>query len=220
MAPLNCDSPIPKDWIYGVTVPVSHQFASSTGTRILQSWMTLEGLCEANWMVDQLVLAYHQKVVIDDADILRLAERAGTFAANNVEVLGQKKLLERFPDATELAFHGEPSVIVDQSDNIVLWYLPTAVSGPNQGGQSVPKLSALLKPARSLNGIRDWLQETREQVVILSGALAIMHLDMYHTGREALVRLGRWAASAEKPEISEILAVWPSVYNIASIMAN
>lgn len=47
-----------------------------------------------------------------------------------------------------------------------------------------------------------------------------MYPDMYHTGREALVRLGRWAASAEIPEISEVLAVWPSVYNVASIMAN
>lgn len=71
-------------------------------------------------------------MVIDDADILCLAERAGTFATNNIEALGQKELSERFADATELAFHAEPSIIVDQSDNIVLWYLPTAVSDPNQ----------------------------------------------------------------------------------------
>ena len=61
---------------------------------------------------------------------------------------------------------------------------------------------------------------TREHAAILSGMVAIMHPNMYITGREALVRLGTWAASHGRADITDILALWPSVYNVASIMAN
>ncbi|KAN0074757.1 hypothetical protein V8E55_011806 [Tylopilus felleus] len=213
MAPLNCDSPIPKDWALALTDRIARymvswfQFCINPPALLGQEYhnhgMTLEGLCEMNWMVDWLVSAYRQK------------ERAGTFATNNVEALGQKELSERFADATELAFHAEPSIIVDQSDNIVLWYLPTAVSDPNQKMHLLEELllnslnapdgpwrtnTDLFHPSTIFRGyinmspawfqqghhIRDWLQETREQAAILSGALAIMYPDMYHTGREAL----------------------------------
>ncbi|KAN0088246.1 hypothetical protein V8E55_005303 [Tylopilus felleus] len=186
--------------------------------------------------------------MIHDADIHRLAERAARFATRNVEVVDSQQQFNVVPGAVELHYHEKPTVIVNQSDNILLWYLPTALSSPNQhlmwttirsveqvllssintaerpwrthtnffrcinispawfqqgchicstahlsvGGQSTPEPSALLKP--------------REQVAILSGALAIMHSDMYRTGREALVRLGRWAESADNPEVSKVLS--------------
>ena len=89
-----------------------------------------------------------------------------------------------------------------------------------QGGQSMPEISALLKPSRQNNRVREWLRATCEHAAILSGAVAIMHPHMYHTGREALVRLGTWAASHGQADITDLLALWPSVYNVASIMAN
>ena len=77
-------------------------------------------------------LIYFFAVIIHDADIHRLAKRAGNYMASHVEVVNSKRLAKEFPDATELALFSVPSVVVDQSDNIALWYLPTAVSGPNQ----------------------------------------------------------------------------------------
>ena len=74
------------------------------------------------------------------------------------------------------------------------------------------------EPARY--GMRGWLVATREQASILSSAVAIMHLEIYCTGREALVCLRQWAAWENRPNICEVLTVWPSIYNVASIMVN
>ena len=71
-------------------------------------------------------------MIIHDADIHRLAERARNYMASHIEVIDLKRLVGEFPDASELALHSMPSIVVGQSDNITLWYLPTAVSGPNQ----------------------------------------------------------------------------------------
>ena len=71
-------------------------------------------------------------MIIHDANIHRLAERARNYMASHIEVVDLKRLVEEFPDASELALHSMPSIVVDQSDNITLWYLLTAVSGPNQ----------------------------------------------------------------------------------------
>ena len=71
-------------------------------------------------------------VTISDADIHRLAERAGTFISNNIQILEREEMSKQFPNVTELDVHTEPTVIVDQADNMILWYLPNAVSGPNQ----------------------------------------------------------------------------------------
>ena len=81
-------------------------------------------------------------------------------------------------------------------------------------------MSALLKLSWQDNRVRGWLGATRKQAAILSGAVVIMHPEMYHTGREALVRLGQWAALENHPDICEVLVVWPSIYNVASIMMN
>ena len=89
-----------------------------------------------------------------------------------------------------------------------------------QGGQSMPEISVLLKPSQQNNRVREWLRATCEHATILSSTVAIMHPHMYHTGREALVHLGTWAASHGQADITDLLALWPLVYNVASIMAN
>ena len=75
---------------------------------------------------------YFVAVVIHDANIHRLAKRAGNYMASHVEVVNSNQLVAEFPDAPELSLYSVPTVVVNQSDNIALWYLPTAVSGPNQ----------------------------------------------------------------------------------------
>lgn len=52
------------------------------------------------------------------------------------------------------------------------------------------------------------------------GALAIMHLDMYLTAWETMVRLGHWADETGDSRMLECLTEWPMVYNIASVIAN
>ncbi|KAF8414658.1 hypothetical protein L210DRAFT_3513467 [Boletus edulis BED1] len=131
----------------------------------------------------------------------------------------------------------EPALILDRSDNVLVWYLPSAVSQPNQmaiwqnmkmlqeplgktipaslplginnwrthpdlfrmdadlkGAVNVslawfqqghttissdPEASALLKEHRAANGVKQWVEQSRDQWAILSGAMAIMHPDMY-----------------------------------------
>lgn len=73
MAPLNCDNPIPKDWALALTDHIARymvlwfQFCINPPALLGQEYhnhrMTLEELCEMNWMVDWLVSAYHQKGV-------------------------------------------------------------------------------------------------------------------------------------------------------------
>ncbi|KAF8421127.1 hypothetical protein L210DRAFT_3510290 [Boletus edulis BED1] len=43
---------------------------------------------------------------------------------------------------------------------------------------------------------------------------------MYATGREALVQLGRWATERGETDMQLALSIWPSVYSVASVMAN
>jgi hypothetical protein len=50
--------------------------------------------------------------------------------------------------------------------------------------------------------------------------MAIMHPNMYVTGRKALVQLGGWAKRERDGDILEVLPTWPSVYSIASVMVN
>lgn len=70
------------------------------------------------------------------------------------------------------------------------------------------------------NGTRQWVGQSRDQWAILSGAMAIMHPDMYATGREALVQLGNWADREGRADMQEALAIWPSVFSVASLMVN
>ena len=75
---------------------------------------------------------YFIAVIIHDANIHWLAKRARNYMASHIEVVDSKWLVEEFPDSSKLALHSMPSIVVDQSDNVALWYLPTPVSGSNQ----------------------------------------------------------------------------------------
>ncbi|KAN0085863.1 hypothetical protein V8E55_006997 [Tylopilus felleus] len=255
MAPQYCDSSIHSHWKLVFTDHVAKYMAAHFRTSLGHSvqvpeercdyTLSLKGLCEADWMVNQLLSVYCNKVVIHDANMLWLAERAGNYMTSHLEVVDPTQLQEDFPNATELDFHSDPAVIVDQSDNIALWYLLTTVSGPNQAleclmWENMLRLEGVLlqslsptkgwtvqarnvcppetEPARYR--MRGWLAATREQAAILSSAVAIMHPEIYCTGREALVRLRQWAAWENCPNICEVLMVWPSIYNVASIMVN
>ena len=81
-------------------------------------------------------------------------------------------------------------------------------------------MSYHLKAAQSGNGAREWLASISQQAAILSGAMAIMHPDMYATGREALVRLGRWASESGEDDVKQVSAIWPSIFSVASVMVN
>lgn len=53
--------------------------------------------------------------------------------------------------------------------------------------------------------------------------MAIMHPEMYRNARQMMIRLGQWADSDpddNKEEIRRVLAMWPNVFNVASVMVN
>ncbi|KAF8421561.1 hypothetical protein L210DRAFT_877735 [Boletus edulis BED1] len=166
----------------------------------------------------------------------------------------------------------EPAVITDKADSIPLWYLPGAVSMPNQkllwekmsllqkpllnsiqgqhwrtsadlfkmdatikgainlspswfqqgrhAGCSKPEVSSLLKGSQTDQSARGWIEANTDQLAILSAAMAIMHPDMYVTGREALVQLGKWAAEEGQTDMLDVLKIWPTVFSVGSIVAN
>ena len=61
---------------------------------------------------------YFIAVIIHDADIHWLAKRAGNYMASHIEVIDSKRLAEEFPDASELALHSMPSIVINQSDMV------------------------------------------------------------------------------------------------------
>ncbi|KAF8121181.1 hypothetical protein EV363DRAFT_1406522 [Boletus edulis] len=161
----------------------------------------------------------------------------------------------------------ELAVITDKADSILLWYLPGAVSMPNQkllwekmsllqkpllnsiqgqhwrtsadlfktdatikGAINLspswfqqgrhPEVSSLLKGSRKDQSARGWIEANTDQLAILSAAMAIMHPNMYVTGREALVQLGKWAAEEGQTDMLDVLKIWPTVFSVGSIVAN
>ena len=59
-----------------------------------------------------------------------------------------------------------------------------------------------------------------EHSALLAASLAIMHPEMYQTGREAMIRLGNWVAGQKDPDLWDVFPLWSSVYNVVSVMAN
>lgn len=59
-----------------------------------------------------------------------------------------------------------------------------------------------------------------DHVELLTACMAIMHPDMYATGREAMVKLGQWASDTNHTEMMSVLPLWPSVFSVVSVMVN
>ena len=57
-------------------------------------------------------------------------------------------------------------------------------------------------------------------MAILAASMAIMHPNMYVTGRESLVQLGNWADEVGDRDMLNVLPLWPSAYTVASVMVN
>ena len=68
--------------------------------------------------------------------------------------------------------------------------------------------------------IRQWLMKMKDQVAILTGALTIMHPDMYVTSWKAMVQLSNWAKEHGKESMLDAITMSPTIYNVASVMVN
>jgi hypothetical protein len=77
-----------------------------------------------------------------------------------------------------------------------------------------------LKVSNPQQGARAWLDAMAIPNAILSGALAVMHPDLYAAGREAMVKLGQHASEVGDDEMAEVLSTWSSVYSVLSLMVN
>ncbi|KAF8122726.1 hypothetical protein EV363DRAFT_1404742 [Boletus edulis] len=147
--------------------------------------------------------------------------------------------------------------LTEPATAFLLWYLPGAVSMPNQKllwekmsllqkpllnsiqGQHWQTSADLFKTDAAIKGAinlspswfqqgrhpedqsaRGWIEANTDQLAILSAAMAIMHPDMYVTGREALVQLGKWAAEEGQTDMLDVLKIWPTVFSVGSIVAN
>ena len=60
----------------------------------------------------------------------------------------------------------------------------------------------------------------RDAHALLSAMLSIIHPQLYTVGRESMIRLWQTASAEWDNKMLDILRIWPSVYNTASIMGN
>lgn len=59
-----------------------------------------------------------------------------------------------------------------------------------------------------------------EHSALLSASLAIMHPEMYLAGQQAMLKLLRWSSGQDNAEMQDVLAIWPSVFSVISVMVN
>ncbi|KAF8550174.1 hypothetical protein OG21DRAFT_1487977 [Imleria badia] len=206
-----CDTPVPATWAlffmdslstYLVNLFMHTVLLNSVKSSepIVLPNVGLEMLCEADRMVGKIVSVYQNQVHLEDIDMICLAEHAGRKQGSLV----QNQVLDYSLDwGFPLRELTKPVLILDQSGNVLLWYLLDVVSRPNQmdadlkGAVNIspvwfqqghhtsmanPEVSALLKEPPEINPARHWLVELGNQLANLSGAIAIMHTDMYVTG--------------------------------------
>ncbi|KAF8449500.1 hypothetical protein L210DRAFT_3641096 [Boletus edulis BED1] len=139
MPPPGCNSPAPPHWALSFADLLADymvdlfQYQISQGPEEIRHLrpipqIGLETLCEASLMVSKIVLAYRNQVQLAEVDIVRLAETA--HQSNQIEVHTEDLMLPANPGIRrELR---EPTVIIDRSGHVLLWYLPGAMSQPNQ----------------------------------------------------------------------------------------
>ncbi|KAF8124771.1 hypothetical protein EV363DRAFT_1177495 [Boletus edulis] len=93
-------------------------------------------------------------------------------------------------------------------------------------GHSV-RTSAPLQMAKILQSgqpdsesIRKWLKEMAGINSIVSATMSIMHPDMHLHAREVMNRMWNEAGDQNDSDMSDILHLWPSVFNVLSVMVN
>ncbi|KAI6029007.1 hypothetical protein EDC04DRAFT_2572719 [Pisolithus marmoratus] len=83
-----------------------------------------------------------------------------------------------------------------------------------------PEVSKLLKLGEESNSAWQWVNQMSEVHALLSRTLAVIHLQMYSAGWEALIQLDMKAKQQEDADMSSILPSWNAIYNSVSIMVN
>jgi hypothetical protein len=147
MPPPGCDSPVPAHWALALTDAVARYMVPQFEEQLLQPSakannalplpdVGLETLCETDHMVGkmlatnqnqcELALLYrmhceHCLLVHVNVDIICLTE--------DVQCRSNRNEADPTHLLTELT---EPTLITDRSGNILVWYLPGALSAPNQ----------------------------------------------------------------------------------------
>ncbi|KAF8124488.1 hypothetical protein EV363DRAFT_1178062 [Boletus edulis] len=260
MTGLQSKPEIPSHWELAYTDKLaSHmvqQFRRATGlladgeSPIILANVGIETLCEADWMVNIMVRAYKNQIILENIDAIRLSERAQM----------ESKFLpasDAIPTGTSpLQDIAEPAVIVDRSggysdmNNVdhlahslhagltagakgnwqtsealynmdadtkgVINMSPVWFQQARHGGTAIPEVSAAMRTESA----QQWLSSIWDEAAIQSGALAIMHPEMYCSGLQTMVKLGEFAEEIGDTCMTAILAQWPSVYNVGSLMVN
>jgi Oxygenase domain of the 2OGFeDO superfamily len=78
--------------------------------------------------------------------------------------------------------------------------------------QKNPQVSAILHAPAALN----WLNEIMESSAILSAIIAVIHPELYNTGRGTLNRLRQ----VPKIQPQDVLNKWTSIFNGVSVISN
>jgi hypothetical protein len=162
---------VPDHWAISYTDKLAAYMVARFRTALLPTDATLpkeipnpqipmQTVCEANRMVGIMARAYRNKgmvptyirsyptnchpVTISDVDIIRLGERMKRGANSSM------------PSDADTQAYGdltEPAVITDRTGYVLLWYLPGAISEPNQVSVSQSSRTiSLMDRARNISG--------------------------------------------------------------------
>ncbi|KAG6373046.1 hypothetical protein JVT61DRAFT_7103 [Boletus reticuloceps] len=96
--------------------------------------ISLPSLCEADCVVGRLVRAYRNQICIPDIDIIRLAETIHRWRSEHHPEQALNSEEDMLPEEVSAGWLEltEPALVTDKADSVLLWYLPGAVSMPNQ----------------------------------------------------------------------------------------
>ncbi|KIN94820.1 hypothetical protein M404DRAFT_167285, partial [Pisolithus tinctorius Marx 270] len=83
-----------------------------------------------------------------------------------------------------------------------------------------PEVLLVLKSKSRSKEVREWLQCTAGLHAVLSGALRLIHPNMYLHGWEAIARLRSKAVAWQDQDMEAVLPIWNSVYSSMSVMVN
>jgi hypothetical protein len=75
-------------------------------------------------------------------------------------------------------------------------------------------MSASLKDSSEHKGGRTWLNEMAESSALMSGALRVMHPNLYLLGRSSIEKLG------QRADLKDIVKIWSLVFNGVQVISN